>query len=121
VLKALFNIAHGLGGLLGPSWAVILETFERLDLALWIHHALAGAEAADTEVQVDTEAGVVESMLANLFDSSRFLTDDALKYMVLGLSQLCFANLAQISTASPAKPRPVRCVARGEPPSCHVS
>jgi hypothetical protein len=56
-----------------------------------------------------------------LFDSSRFLTDDALKYMVLGLSQLCFANLAQISTASPAKPRPVRCVARGEPPSCHVS
>jgi len=108
VLKALFNVAHGLGGVLEGSWTAILETMEKLDGALWVHfHHATSSEDETAELHLDTEAGVVESMLANLFDSSRFLDDEALRFVVVGLSQLVFAGLATSSTATPTRLRPV--------------
>jgi hypothetical protein len=40
-LKALFNIAHCLGGLLGNAWHTILETFESLDAIIQVSTELA--------------------------------------------------------------------------------
>ena len=72
-LKALFNIAHCMGSLLGSSWNLVLQTFEQLDRIILSSKltaaspqsaeraaALGGADAATQEL------GLLHTALSNL-------------------------------------------------------
>jgi len=148
ILKALFNIAHGLGSILGTSWYIILETFEQLDYIVFMNsqkrnlkHNITGIEGGmsssnssaslssfsilssnnifrtseelsdeiisselnnSAKFQVasmtDDDERVVVDLLRSLFESTRYLTDAAVKNVVIALSQLCFTTLAHMST-----------------------
>lgn len=152
ILKALFNIAHGLGSILGTSWYIVLETFEQLDYIVFtnsqrrnLKHNITGIEggvssssssaslssfsllssgnlfrsseemadeetsnAASTNIQTrfqianmtDDDERVVVDLLRSLFESTRYLNDEAVKNVVIALSQLCFTTLAHMSTRS---------------------
>ncbi len=152
ILKALFNIAHGLGSILGTSWYIVLETFEQLDYIVFansqrrnLKHNITGIEggissssssaslssfsllssgnlfrtseemaddetsnAASANIQArfqianmtDDDERVVVDLLRSLFESTRYLNDEAVKNVVIALSQLCFTTLAHMSTRS---------------------
>ena len=77
-LKALFNVAHCMGALLGASWAIILQALEQLDRIIAASKttpaastpsrdsvATGGAEATTAELHV------LSSALDNLFKGRR--------------------------------------------------
>ncbi|CAK9005488.1 Protein MON2 homolog [Durusdinium trenchii] len=125
-LKALFNIAHGLGSILGSAWHIVLETFEQLDHIMFclaadkrrtssgtVHvtghgpsgDGRSGSSPSDAasfgavlRPAVDDEIAIVESMLAYLFDSTRFLDEEALIQIQTALTQLSFTVLAHAET-----------------------
>jgi len=122
-LKALFNIAHGLGSILGSSWHILLETFEQLDHIMFcaakekrlttsgsVHVTGMGPESRSSSIGsdacgeksdchiVDDEMAIVESMLRFLFDSTKYLNDEALIHMQTALTQLSFTALAHTET-----------------------
>mmetsp|Transcript_26226 Transcript_26226/g.42473 ORF Transcript_26226/g.42473 Transcript_26226/m.42473 type:complete len:1818 (+) Transcript_26226:92-5545(+) len=118
-LKALFNIAHGLGSILGTAWHIVLETFEQLDHIMFcvavekklttsgaVHVMGMGPSPDDGSSKgngsdwhlVDDEMAIVESMLRFLFNSSKYLDDEALIHMQTALTQLSFTVLAHTET-----------------------
>lgn len=129
VLKALFNIAHGLGSILGSGWHIVLETFEQLDYVVFINsqrrnlHRLAHDGGSSVGAGSNTELArsyedpssiirgipddmysnpnvledderVVIDLLKSLFESTKFIEDDALQQVIISLSELCFTTLA---------------------------
>ncbi|GBG33327.1 Brefeldin A-inhibited guanine nucleotide-exchange protein 2 [Hondaea fermentalgiana] len=132
-LKALFNIAHGLGSILGTAWHIVLETFEQLDHIMFcvaiekklttsgtVHvtgmgprpgdarHGPGGSSSAMSNESewhlVDDEMAIVESMLRFLFNSTKYLDEDALIHIQTALTQLSFTVLAHTETMRTAAP-----------------
>ncbi|KAH9258997.1 hypothetical protein BASA81_002617 [Batrachochytrium salamandrivorans] len=107
VLKTLFNVAHGLGEMLGTSWHIVLETFEELDFVLHVQKnnllGLPALEEGQVEEEIDAETGMIDSMLNNLFTTSTFLTDDAMLHLVIALSSMIFTNVSTAITSSPSQ------------------
>ncbi|EOD39941.1 hypothetical protein EMIHUDRAFT_223134 [Emiliania huxleyi CCMP1516] len=112
-LKALFNIAHCMGSLLGSSWNLVLQTFEQLDRIILSSKltaaspqsaeraaALGGADAATQELGLlHTALSNLRSRL-NLFASVTVeLDDEALGHFLTALSTQCFASLAHEATS----------------------
>ncbi len=52
MLKVLLTIAHCFGDVLGESWAVLLDTFERLDAVLRARGVAADGDEDDGQVRV---------------------------------------------------------------------
>eukprot|EP01065_Artemidia_motanka_P040994 TRINITY_DN5241_c0_g1_i1.p1 TRINITY_DN5241_c0_g1~~TRINITY_DN5241_c0_g1_i1.p1 ORF type:complete len:1453 (+),score=531.47 TRINITY_DN5241_c0_g1_i1:109-4359(+) len=92
VLKVLFSISSSLGPILGPSWYVLLKTFQQLDGML---------SAASDHAQ--TDVAVVRSMLSDVFTGSQHLPNAALADVAEALVQL-----SSESVASPQQ-KPGRC------------
>jgi len=135
-LKALFNIAHGLGSVLGSAWHIVLETFEQLDHIMYcvaiekkltssgsVHVTGLGPSSSSREIGaqdtsawhlVDDEMSIVESMLRFLFNSTKFLDDNALLHIQTALTQLSFTALAHLETMQrtanvlPSRGSPIR-------------
>ena len=99
-LKALFNVAHGMGNMLGSAWHIVLETFDQLDHIMFLAKAdsASGGNAAKEVSLVDDELAIIESMLRSLFDSTRYLNDEGLCSLQTALTQLVFAGLAHAET-----------------------
>ena len=122
ILKTLFNVAHGLGSILGTSWHIVLETFEQLDLVLHVQSAqqsLASRMGGEVESEAESsqqggsqyeyeldeeemeaETRMIESMLKNLFETSKFLENEACQHLIIALSQMIFTHLAHASTVA---------------------
>ena len=105
-LKSLFNIAHCLGGLLGPSWNLVLQTLEQLDRII-ASSKLSGtasevAIATSNQRGVDAtshELSVLSTALHNLFSGSSRLSNEAIQHFLTALSTQCFALLAHEATS----------------------
>ena len=102
-LKALFNIAHGMGNLLGSAWHIVLETFDQLDHIICLAkqdnaNPNATPNTNPRQTGLDDELAIVASMLRCLFDSTKFLDDEGLQSLQTALTQLVFAGLAHAET-----------------------
>ncbi|XP_043691175.1 protein MON2 homolog isoform X2 [Telopea speciosissima] len=93
-LRTLFNVAHRLHNVLGPSWVLVLETLAALDRA--IHSPHATIEEVSTSVPKLTressglysDFNILSSLNSQLFESSALMNISAVKSLLSALCQL---------------------------------
>ncbi|XP_061349388.1 uncharacterized protein LOC133294681 isoform X2 [Gastrolobium bilobum] len=93
-LRTLFNIAHRLHNVLGPSWVLVLETLAALDRA--IHSPHATTQEVSTPVPKFTresstqysDFNILSSLNSQLFESSALMHTSAVKSLLSALCQL---------------------------------
>ncbi|XP_048135952.1 protein MON2 homolog isoform X2 [Rhodamnia argentea] len=103
-LRTLFNIAHRLHNVLGPSWVLVLETLAALDRAIHSPHA-ATQEVATTVPQLTRESSglysdfnILSSLNSQLFESSALMHISAVKSLLTALRQLSHQSLTGMSS-----------------------
>ncbi|KAI5326578.1 hypothetical protein L3X38_035652 [Prunus dulcis] len=105
-LRTLFNIAHRLHNVLGPSWVLVLETLAALDRA--IHSPHATTQEVSTAVPKLTressgqssDLNILSSLNSQLFESSALMHISAVKSLLSALCQLSQQCMAGITTGS---------------------
>ncbi|KAL8528032.1 hypothetical protein ACS0TY_005737 [Phlomoides rotata] len=93
-LRTLFNIAHRLQNVLGPSWVLVLETLSALDRA--IHSPHATTQEVSTAVPKLTrdssgqysDFSILSSLNSQLFESSALMHISAVQSLLSALRQL---------------------------------
>ncbi|EHA8586981.1 protein MON2 [Cocos nucifera] len=93
-LRTLFNVAHRLHNVLGPSWVLVLETLAALDRA--IHSPHASTQEVSTSVSRlsrDTSGQysdfhILSSLDTQLFESSSLMHISSVKSLLSALRQL---------------------------------
>ncbi|KAK6139372.1 hypothetical protein DH2020_026880 [Rehmannia glutinosa] len=112
-LRTLFNIAHRLHNVLGPSWVLVLETLSALDRA--IHSPHATTQEVSTAVPKLTrdssgqysDFNILSSLNSQLFESSALMHVSAVQSLLSALRQLsrqCIAaTLSNVGQASNQK------------------
>ncbi|KAJ7973440.1 protein MON2-like isoform X1 [Quillaja saponaria] len=93
-LRTLFNIAHRLHNVLGPSWVLVLETLAALDRA--IHSPHATTQEVSTAVPKFrressghySDFNILSSLNSQLFESSALMNISAVKSLLSALCQL---------------------------------
>ncbi|XP_074581344.1 uncharacterized protein LOC141837874 isoform X2 [Curcuma longa] len=93
-LRTLFNVAHRLHNVLGPSWVLVLETLLSLDRA--IHSPHASTQEVSTSVsrlarEVSgqySDFHILSSLNSQLFESSALMHVSAVKSLLSALRQL---------------------------------
>lgn len=106
-LKALFNIAHCLGGMLQGSWLQVLDTFERLDTIILLSGELQHrlnrdpwlAPLVHALLPNQGELAIMAAALARLFESSKYLDDSSIAHLLSALGTLSLQSLAHAATA----------------------
>ncbi|KAL9267410.1 MON2-like protein [Drosera capensis] len=93
-LRTLFNIAHRLHNVLGPSWILVLETLAALDRAIHSSHA-ATQEVSTSVPRLTKESSgqysdfnILSSLNSQLFESSALMHLSAVKSLLSALGQL---------------------------------
>ncbi|XP_020274026.1 protein MON2 homolog isoform X2 [Asparagus officinalis] len=93
-LRTLFNVAHRLHNVLGPSWALVLDTLAALDRAIHSPHASTqevptsvSRLTRDTSGQY-TDFHILSSLNSQLFESSALMHVSAVKSLLSALCQL---------------------------------
>ncbi|XP_004495778.1 uncharacterized protein [Cicer arietinum] len=107
-LRTLFNIAHRLHNVLGPSWVLVLETLAALDRA--IHSPHATTQEVSTPVpkfarELSTQYSdfnILSSLNSQLFESSALMHISAVKSLLSALCQL--SHQCMLSTSSGSGP-----------------
>ncbi|KAI4350035.1 hypothetical protein L6164_010563 [Bauhinia variegata] len=108
-LRTLFNIAHRLHNVLGPSWVLVLETLAALDRA--IHSPHATTQEVSTVVSKFTressgqysDFNILSSLNSQLFESSSLMHISSVKSLLSALCQLshqCMSSSGLGPTAS---------------------
>ncbi|WOG82786.1 hypothetical protein DCAR_0101954 [Daucus carota subsp. sativus] len=95
-LRTLFNIAHRLYNVLGPSWVLVLETLAALDRAIHSPHATT-QEVPTSGVKLTRESSsqysdfnILSSLNSQLFESSGMMHVSAVKSLLSALRQLSY-------------------------------
>lgn len=106
-LRTLFNIAHRLHNVLGPSWVLVLETLAALDRTIHSPHATT-QEVSTTATRLSRESSghysdfnILSSLNSQLFESSALMHISAVKSLVSALCQLSQQSLPGIAGVSP--------------------
>ncbi|XP_031477870.1 uncharacterized protein LOC116248950 isoform X2 [Nymphaea colorata] len=93
-LRTLFNIAHRLHNVLGPSWILVLETLAALDRAIHSPHAttqevptMVSRLTRDSSSQY-TDFNILSSLNSQLFESSAMMHISAVKSLLSALRNL---------------------------------
>ncbi|WJX19433.1 hypothetical protein P8452_09128 [Trifolium repens] len=93
-LRTLFNIAHRLHNVLGPSWVLVLETLAALDRAIHSPHATTQEVstpvpkfARELSAQY-SDFNILSSLNSQLFESSALMHISAVKSLLSALCQL---------------------------------
>lgn len=103
-LRTLFNVAHRLHNVLGPSWVLVLETLAALDRA--IHSPHATTQEVSTAVPKLTrefsgqysDFNILSSLNSQLFESSALMHISAVKSLLSALRQLSQQCMVEISS-----------------------
>ncbi|TKY52157.1 MON protein [Spatholobus suberectus] len=104
-LRTLFNIAHRLHNVLGPSWVLVLETLAALDRA--IHSPHATTQEVSTPVPKFTrelstqysDFNILSSLNSQLFESSALMHISAVKSLLSALCQLSHQCMSSTSSS----------------------
>ncbi|XP_031260059.1 protein MON2 homolog [Pistacia vera] len=91
-LRTLFNIAHRLHNVLGPSWVLVLETLAALDRAIHSPHAttqeVSTAKLTRESSGHYSDFNILSSLNSQLFESSALMHISAVKALLSALRQL---------------------------------
>ncbi|KAF9606220.1 hypothetical protein IFM89_023803 [Coptis chinensis] len=93
-LRTLFNIAHRLHNVLGPSWILVLETLAALDRVIHSPHATTQEVSAAVPKLTRESSGqysdfnILSSLNSQLFESSGLMHISAVKSLLTALRQL---------------------------------
>ncbi|GKV07351.1 hypothetical protein SLEP1_g19144 [Rubroshorea leprosula] len=93
-LRTLFNIAHRLHNVLGPSWVLVLETLAALDRAIHSPHATTQEVSTPVPKLTRESSGqysdfhILSSLNSQLFESSALMHISAVKSLISALCQL---------------------------------
>ncbi|XP_057496302.1 uncharacterized protein LOC130781215 [Actinidia eriantha] len=93
-LRTLFNVAHRLHNVLGPSWVLVLETLSALDRAIHSPHATTQEVSATVPKLTRESSGqysdfsILSSLNSQLFESSALMHISAVKSLLSALCQL---------------------------------
>ncbi|KAK3011261.1 hypothetical protein RJ639_010612 [Escallonia herrerae] len=93
-LRTLFNIAHRLHNVLGPSWVLVLDTLAALDRAIHSPHATtqevstAAAKLTRESSGQYSDFNILSSLNSQLFESSGMMHVSAVKSLLSALRQL---------------------------------
>ncbi|TKW17045.1 hypothetical protein SEVIR_5G340000v4 [Setaria viridis] len=105
-LRTLFNVAHRLHNILGPSWVLVLETLSALDRAIHSPHASTQEVSAsvsrlsrDTSGQY-SDFHILSSLNSQLFESSALMNIAAVKSLLSALHQLSSQHISGSSQLS---------------------
>ncbi|KAF8766177.1 hypothetical protein HU200_007680 [Digitaria exilis] len=105
-LRTLFNVAHRLHNVLGPSWVLVLETLSALDRAIHSPHASTQEVSAsvsrlsrDTSGQY-SDFHILSSLNSQLFESSALMNIAAVKSLLSALHQLSSQHMSGSSPLS---------------------
>ncbi|KAL6582309.1 hypothetical protein OROMI_006323 [Orobanche minor] len=102
-LRTLFNIAHRLHNVLGPSWVLVLETLSALDRAIHSSHATTQVRFLHQFPScLETHLGsiailMLSSLNSQLFESSALMHVSAVKSLLSALRQLSCQCIAATS------------------------
>ncbi|XVF06259.1 hypothetical protein REPUB_Repub06bG0032300 [Reevesia pubescens] len=103
-LRTLFNIAHRLHNVLGPSWVLVLETLSALDRAIHSPHATT-QEVSTSVARLTRESSgqysdfsILSSLNSQLFESSALMHISAVKSLLSALCQL--SHQCMVDTSS---------------------
>lgn len=93
-LRTLFNVAHRLHNVLGPSWVLVLETLAALDRTIHSPHATT-QEVSTSVTRLTRESSgqysdfnILSSLNSQLFESSALMNIGAVKSLLSALCQL---------------------------------
>ncbi|VAH80557.1 unnamed protein product [Triticum turgidum subsp. durum] len=105
-LRTLFNVAHRLHNILGPSWVLVLETLAALDRTIHSPHASTQEVSAsvsrlsrDTSGQY-SDFHILSSLNSQLFESSALMNVAAVKSLLSALHQLSSQHISGNSQLS---------------------
>lgn len=105
-LRTLFNAAHRLHNVLGPSWVLVLETLAALDRAIHSPHASTQEVSSsvsrlsrDTSGQY-SDFHILSSLNSQLFESSALMNIAAVKSLLSALHQLSSQHISGNSQLS---------------------
>lgn len=105
-LRTLFNVAHRLHNVLGPSWVLVLETLAALDRTIHSPHASTQEVSAsvsrlsrDTSGQY-SDFHILSSLNSQLFESSALMNVTAVKSLLSALHQLSSQHISGNSQLS---------------------
>ncbi|CAL9055746.1 unnamed protein product [Musa banksii] len=93
-LRTLFNVAHRLHNVLGPSWVLVLETLASLDRTIHSPHASTQEVSASASRLARETSGhytdfhILSSLNSQLFESSALMHVSAVKSLLSALRQL---------------------------------
>ena len=129
-LKALFNIAHCLGGYLGQAWTIVLETFHALDTIIQLSQEVQGRMMRDSAAMQEgykqilpnpAEVAIMNTALSRLFESTRYLDDAAVTQVLSALGALSLTTLAAAGDTPASLPTsPSGSTSREPPPTMRV-
>ncbi|XP_058754253.1 uncharacterized protein LOC131627411 isoform X2 [Vicia villosa] len=103
-LRTLFNIAHRLHNVLGPSWVLVLETLAALDRAIHSPHATTQEVSTPvTKFAKELSAqysdfNILSSLNSQLFESSALMNISAVKSLLSALCQLSHQSMLGTSS-----------------------
>ncbi|XP_045063743.1 protein MON2 homolog isoform X8 [Coregonus clupeaformis] len=104
-MRALLNLAHCHGAVLGTSWQLVLATLQHLVWILGLKPGVGGALKPGRAVEgpstvlttaVMTDLPVISSILSRLFESSQYLDDVSLHHLI---NALCSLSLEAVEMA----------------------
>ncbi|KAL5227929.1 hypothetical protein ABZP36_016194 [Zizania latifolia] len=105
-LRTLFNVAHRLHNVLGPSWVLVLETLAALDRAIHSPHASTQEVSASVSRLSRETSGqysdfhILSSLNSQLFESSALMNIAAVKSLLSALHQLSSQHISGNSQLS---------------------
>ncbi|KAK6233045.1 hypothetical protein SCA6_003118 [Theobroma cacao] len=103
-LRTLFNIAHRLHNVLGPSWVLVLETLSALDRAIHSPHATTQEVSTSVPRLARESSGqysdfsILSSLNSQLFESSALMHISAVKSLLSALCQLSHQCMVETSS-----------------------
>ncbi|XP_057539687.1 uncharacterized protein LOC130817800 isoform X2 [Amaranthus tricolor] len=105
-LRTLFNIAHRLHNMLGPSWVLVLDTLAALDRTIHSPHATTQESTTGTRLSRESSGQysdftILSSLNSQLFESSGLMHISAVKSLVSALCQLSQQSLPLIAGGFP--------------------
>ncbi|EDV29746.1 uncharacterized protein TRIADDRAFT_19890 [Trichoplax adhaerens] len=101
-MRALLSIAHCHGNILSTAWQLVLSTLQNLTLILGLTPTKTGSlvnpRGPDSmtvlvSASVAGEVPIVATMLSRLFESSQYLSDEALLDLIEALTNLSLYNI----------------------------
>jgi len=103
-IRALFVVSHTLANSLGPTWSVVLDTFDQLDLILHRRWRLENSDPSTSShaSPLSNHENDIQAALGRFVRFTCFLTDGALLDVLEALMALNRNSLSMNQAASPS-------------------